>query len=50
MIPILVRVPPEDVKALDERAHAVGRTRAETLRRMIKWALSQPLPKEHDRV
>lgn len=46
---VIVRFPLDQLAALDERASKVGRSREETIRRMIKWALAQPLPRDRDK-
>jgi metal-responsive CopG/Arc/MetJ family transcriptional regulator len=43
--PIVVRIPEQTIKALDERAAENGESRSELIRKMIRWALAQPKDK-----
>ena len=38
-----VRVPDEDVAAIDKRAASQDMTRSELVRKMLRWALAQPM-------
>lgn len=43
--PVLIRIPEHDLERIDARCAKTGLSRAETIRKMLAWALTQPEPK-----
>jgi metal-responsive CopG/Arc/MetJ family transcriptional regulator len=45
-VPIQIRIPRDLLEQIDYRCETTGFSRAETIRRMLRWAVRQPVPRE----